>query len=277
MTGLRAKTEIPPAAASWPASPPCLPAAYLYGCALFNGGRSDPFTLGVASGDPRPDGVVLWTRLAPDPLRRRRHAHRAGRGRWEVADRRRDAAGRAARHGGRRAASWRHSVHVEVDGPPARPLTTGTGSRAGDAGEPRSAARRTAPAAGRCRRPAALRLRLVPALRARATTPPIAHMADEDLDFVALPRRLHLRRRLATQRPVPPARQRRGRTRWPTTATATRCTRPIPTCRRRTPRFPGSSPGTTTRSTNDYADDCREHDDRLERFLARRAAAYQAY
>jgi alkaline phosphatase D len=27
-----------------------------------------PFTLGVASGDPRPDSVVLWTRLAPRPL-----------------------------------------------------------------------------------------------------------------------------------------------------------------------------------------------------------------
>jgi alkaline phosphatase D len=27
----------------------------------------DPFTLGVASGDPLPDSVVLWTRLAPDP------------------------------------------------------------------------------------------------------------------------------------------------------------------------------------------------------------------
>jgi alkaline phosphatase D len=27
-----------------------------------------PFSLGVASGDPRPHGVVLWTRLAPDPL-----------------------------------------------------------------------------------------------------------------------------------------------------------------------------------------------------------------
>jgi alkaline phosphatase D len=27
-----------------------------------------PFTLGVASGDPLPDGIVLWTRLAPRPL-----------------------------------------------------------------------------------------------------------------------------------------------------------------------------------------------------------------
>src|SRR3954470_3032518 len=30
--------------------------------------RRDPFTLGVASGDPPPDAVVIWTRLAPDPL-----------------------------------------------------------------------------------------------------------------------------------------------------------------------------------------------------------------
>ncbi|WP_309123978.1 alkaline phosphatase D family protein [Arthrobacter sp.] len=30
---------------------------------------ANPFTLGVASGEPLPDGVVLWTRLAPDPLR----------------------------------------------------------------------------------------------------------------------------------------------------------------------------------------------------------------
>jgi alkaline phosphatase D len=29
---------------------------------------ADPFTLGVASGAPRADGFVLWTRLAPDPL-----------------------------------------------------------------------------------------------------------------------------------------------------------------------------------------------------------------
>ncbi len=28
----------------------------------------NPFSLGVASGDPTPNGVVLWTRLAPQPL-----------------------------------------------------------------------------------------------------------------------------------------------------------------------------------------------------------------
>lgn len=29
---------------------------------------ADPFTLGIASGDPSPDGAVIWTRLAPNPL-----------------------------------------------------------------------------------------------------------------------------------------------------------------------------------------------------------------
>lgn len=30
--------------------------------------RANPFSLGIASGDPAPDGFVIWTRLAPDPL-----------------------------------------------------------------------------------------------------------------------------------------------------------------------------------------------------------------
>ena len=30
--------------------------------------KSNPFTLGVASGDPAPDGFVIWTRLAPEPM-----------------------------------------------------------------------------------------------------------------------------------------------------------------------------------------------------------------
>lgn len=38
------------------------------GVALAQQDRRDLFTLGVASGDPLPDGVVLWTRLAPFPL-----------------------------------------------------------------------------------------------------------------------------------------------------------------------------------------------------------------
>src|SRR3954464_2302909 len=31
-------------------------------------GGADPFTLGVASGEPVADGFIIWTRLAPEPL-----------------------------------------------------------------------------------------------------------------------------------------------------------------------------------------------------------------
>jgi alkaline phosphatase D len=40
-------------------------AARIGGAQAFAG---DPFTLGVASGNPGPDSVILWTRLAPEPL-----------------------------------------------------------------------------------------------------------------------------------------------------------------------------------------------------------------
>ena len=44
---------------------------------LFRGGvcaspvfAASPFSLGVAAGDPAPDGFVIWTKLAPPPLER---------------------------------------------------------------------------------------------------------------------------------------------------------------------------------------------------------------
>lgn len=40
----------------------------VFGAASKGRAQSDPFTLGVASGEPWPDGFVLWTRLAPRPL-----------------------------------------------------------------------------------------------------------------------------------------------------------------------------------------------------------------
>ena len=75
---------------------------------------SNTFTLGVASGDPAHDGVVLWTRLAPEPLQ--------GGGitepvavTWEVGD---DAGLKRIVRQGRVTASAAaaHSVHVEVEG-----------------------------------------------------------------------------------------------------------------------------------------------------------------
>ncbi len=75
-----------------------------------------PFTLGVASGDPTPDGFVLWTRLAPRPLQpdggMSAEAVEVG---WQVAED--EAMTRVVREGAAVASpDWAHSVHVEVTG-----------------------------------------------------------------------------------------------------------------------------------------------------------------
>lgn len=75
-----------------------------------------PFSLGIASGDPAPDGFVLWTRLAPQPL--------LGDGgmapepvevSWQVAE---DEAMSQVIAKGTAIATpeWGHSVHIEVHG-----------------------------------------------------------------------------------------------------------------------------------------------------------------
>jgi len=108
----------------------------------------DPFTLGVASGDPWPDGVVLWTRLAPDPLAV------DGLGgmpatvvpvEWEVAED--EHFRQVARRGVARATpELGHSVHAEVGGlQPGREYFYRF--RAGDAISP-AGRTKTAPAAG---------------------------------------------------------------------------------------------------------------------------------
>jgi alkaline phosphatase D len=75
-----------------------------------------PFSLGVASGDPSPDGMVLWTRLAPKPLE-------AGGGMpaepvkvaWQVCED--EAMTKVVAKGVTNAVpDWAHSVHVEVMG-----------------------------------------------------------------------------------------------------------------------------------------------------------------
>jgi alkaline phosphatase D len=77
---------------------------------------SNPFTLGVASGYPLPQGVVLWTRLAPAPA-----APGGGLGpevipvTWEVArdDQMKNVAASGTAYA---SAEWAHAVHVEVSG-----------------------------------------------------------------------------------------------------------------------------------------------------------------
>ena len=80
--------------------------------------KSDPFTLGVASGDPTPDGVVLWTRLAVEPLAEDGMGGMPNASfdvKWEVAKDRRFHR-RVASGTERARPEWGHSVHVELDG-----------------------------------------------------------------------------------------------------------------------------------------------------------------
>ena len=75
-----------------------------------------PFSLGVASGYPRPGGFVLWTRLAPAPLTADGGMPRESVAlRWEIAS---DDNFRQLVRAGTAIAEpeWAHSVHVEVDG-----------------------------------------------------------------------------------------------------------------------------------------------------------------
>jgi alkaline phosphatase D len=71
-----------------------------------------PFSLGVASGSPLPDGVILWTRVAPDPLDATQTPPLALTLRWEVAH---DGAFRniAAKGSAVATPALAHSVRVE--------------------------------------------------------------------------------------------------------------------------------------------------------------------
>ncbi len=75
----------------------------------------NPFTLGVASGEPSSDGFVLWTRLALDPLNAGGMPNESIDVRWQVAG---DDQMRKLVRTGIAVADPRlgHSVHVEVDG-----------------------------------------------------------------------------------------------------------------------------------------------------------------
>ena len=96
---------------------------------------SPPFTLGIASGDPAPDGFVIWTRLAPDPLAphsgMRMRPETVG---WEVST---DDGFRQVVATGQALArpELGHSVHVELAGlQPNRPYWyrfTAMGARSG--------------------------------------------------------------------------------------------------------------------------------------------------
>ncbi|MGW1011957.1 alkaline phosphatase D family protein [Streptomyces termitum] len=160
-----------------------LPAAGAAAAAELDARRvtEDPFTLGVASGDPLPGSVLLWTRLAPRPFEpggglpaERVSVH------WELARDERFTRtvrrGRATAH-----PEFGHSVHVEVEHlEPGREFfyRFRTGRWVSPVGRTR-----TAPAPWA--RPAALRIGAVSCQAYHdGYFTAYRHLADEDLDVV---------------------------------------------------------------------------------------------
>ncbi|MCF6521852.1 alkaline phosphatase [Streptomyces sp. JJ36] len=244
--------------------------------------RRDPFTLGVASGDPRPDSVVLWTRLAPEPFR-------ADSGlpaepvtvTWEISrdpDFRRPAArGEVTAH-----PEFHHAVHAEVDGLRAR-TRYHYRFRVGDWTSPVGRTR-TAPAADAD--PGSLRFALV-ACQAyhQGYFTPLRHLArEDDLDLV-----FHLGDYLY-EYPVDSA---GGDRRYTDTVLPDHFDRETVTLEDYRLRYSlyksdpdlkaahAAHPWVVTwddhETENNYADDVSEDGVPPEDFLVRRAAAYRAY
>ena len=231
----------------------------------------DPFTLGVASGYPEPNAVVLWTRLAPEPLV-------PGGGmpaspvavEWEVgAD---EALRTVVRRGTVYATpDWAHSVHVEVTGlEPARDYWYRFTS-----GRARSALARTRTAAAR----GTLQNRLTLAVAScqhfeQGHYAAYRAIADDSVDVV-----VHVGDYIYEGRGTS-----RVRTHDSPECHTLEDYRQRYAIYKSDPHLkaahaagPWMLVSDDHEVANDYASDHSEQDDAPELFLARRAAAYQAY
>ena len=232
---------------------------------------ANPFTLGVASGDPAHDGVVLWTRLAPEPLQGGGMTPEPVAVTWEIAQ---DEGMRRIVRQGRATASaaGAHSVHVEADG-----LDPGRlywyRFHAGDATSPVGRTR-TLPRAG----DDVNRLRFAFASCQHYETgyfTAYRHMATEDLDVV-----FHLGDYIYEG----PGRDNQIRRHHGPELTTLQHYRERYAQYRLDPdlqaahaAFPWIVTTDDHEVDNNYAADISENADPRDVFLARRAAAYQAY
>ena len=230
----------------------------------------DPFSLGIASGYPTADGVVLWTRLAPDPLAAGGMPPGAVEVGWEVAA---DAAFRTIVQRGteRAVAEWAHSVHAEVAG-----LAPGHDYfyrfHAGGATSPVGRTR-TAPAAGSGEK---LRFAFASCQQyEQGWFSAYRHMAEEDLDLV-----VHLGDYIYESSWGRNHVRKHG-TEEPTTLEGYRNRYALYKADTDLRSAHAASPWICTwddhEVQNDYANDRSQFLDPPEAFLERRAAAYRAY
>jgi alkaline phosphatase D len=230
-----------------------------------------PFTLGLASGDPEPDGVVLWTRLAPDPMNGGGMRPERVEVEWQIASDERMQ--RVVARGRTMAApEFGHSIHVEVRG-----LEAGrwywyrfrTGSHESPVGRTRTApdpSQRLSQlsfAFASCQR---YDIGFYTAYR---------HMAEEEIELVVFLGDYIYEDGISENRP------RRHDGPEPTTLTAYRnrhaLYRTDPDLQRAHALFPWIITWDDHEVENNYANDISEDNVPRPQFLERRAAAYQAY
>ncbi|MFE5854137.1 alkaline phosphatase D family protein [Streptomyces sp. NPDC056500] len=241
----------------------------------------DPFTLGIASGDPLPGSVLLWTRLAPSPYEPDGGMpFRRVRLRWEVAHDRRFTRivrrGTAVSH-----PELHHSVHCEVNGL----VEDRTYYYRFRAGRWISATGRTRTAPAPSSRVAALRFAAVSCQAYHhGYFTPYRHLADEELAVV-----FHLGDYLY-EHPVSPVGGARRLTGGPLPAHFDRETLTLEDYRLRYGLYKSdpdlkaahaAHPFVLTwddhETENNYAGDQPGHTQPTEEFLLRRASAYRAY
>lgn len=229
------------------------------------------FALGVASGEPAPDSVVLWTRLAPDPLNGGGMPPAPVPVRWEIAED--EAMRRVVRRGQVTArAEWAHAVHVEARGlAPDRWYWY------------RFSARGEASPIGRTRTAPPVSAALAQLRFAVASCQDFQngyysayrHMAQEPLDFV-----LHLGDYIYEYGArAGRTRQHRGGETMTLADYRNRYAqyRTDPDLQAAHAAFPWLAVWDDHEVENDYADDQSEKRTPREEFLRRRAAAYRAY
>ena len=231
-----------------------------------------PFTLGVASGYPSPHGVVLWTRLAPDPLV-------PGGGmdptpvevRWEIARDERFA-DIALRGTALALPEWAHSLHVDARGlAPDRWYwfrfhAAGVTSPVGRT--------RTAPAADAS--VAKLRIAVASCQHyEHGWYAAYRHMLDDSLDLIAQVGDYIYESSFGTN----PVRSHEAGEPYSLDDYRARyaCYRSDADLRAAHAHHPWVSVWDDHEVENDYANDRSQKDENRAEFLARRAAAYQAY
>ncbi len=247
----------------------------LSGCATraraLPGLRSDPFTLGIASGDPWPDSVVLWTRLDRAVLAQGGHHSGPASLDWEIAAD--QSFQRVVKRGSALAMEeLGFSVHVEVQGlQPARPYwyRFHAGGVTSPIGRTRSAPRLDA---------AVDSLRFIVASCQKYTEgfyTAYRHIADEDIELV-----IHLGDYIYEEAEPdnPVRRQTSGE---PFTLEEYRARHSLYRSDSDLQAAHAIAPWMVTfddhEVDNNYADDVPEDETQLRQFPLRRTAAYQAY